>query len=87
VGAATVASWFAAIGTVTYQGVEPGDRNAELVEINGGPGILFSGPGRVIATVTFDFDADGRITAIHNVANPDKLQAVADGTAYGLGTQ
>jgi RNA polymerase sigma-70 factor (ECF subfamily) len=87
VGASTVASWFAAIGTVTYQGVEPADMNADLVEINGGPGIVFSGPGRVIATVTFDFDADGRITAIHNVANPDKLQAIADGTTYDLGTQ
>ncbi|WP_067135240.1 RNA polymerase sigma-70 factor [Microtetraspora malaysiensis] len=87
VGAATVAGWFAAIGTVTYQGVEPADMNAELVEINGGPGIVFSGPGRVIATVTFDFDGDGRITAIHNVANPDKLLAVADGTARSLGTR
>ena len=64
---------------VTYQGVEPGDMNAELVEINGGPGIVLSGAGRVIATVTFDLDADGRIVTIHNVANPDKLRAVADG--------
>jgi RNA polymerase sigma-70 factor (TIGR02957 family) len=87
VGAPTVAAWFAALGTVTYQGVEPADMNAELVEINGGLGMLFSGLGRVIATVTFDFDADGRITAIHNVANPDKLKAVADGTAHDFGTQ
>lgn len=87
VGAQTVAAWFAAIGTVTYQGVELADMNAELVEINGGPGMLFSGSGRVIATVTFDFDADGRITSIHNVANPDKLQAVADGTAHDVGTR
>lgn len=87
VGAGTVASWFAAIGTVTYQGVEPADMKADLVEINGGPGIVFSGPAAVIATVTFDFDADGRITAIHNVANPDKLRAVADGTAYDLSSR
>ncbi|MFF0304733.1 RNA polymerase sigma-70 factor [Streptomyces sp. NPDC004562] len=87
VGAGTVASWFAAIGTVTYQGVEPADMKAELVGINGGPGIVFSGPAGVIATVTFDFDADGRITALHNVANPDKLRAVADGTAYDLPSQ
>ncbi|MGW5256264.1 RNA polymerase sigma-70 factor [Streptomyces sp. NPDC004012] len=84
VGASAVAAWFAAIGTVTYQGVEPADMNAELVQINGGPGIVFSGPDHVIATVTFDFDADGRITAIHNVANPDKLQAVADGTVHDI---
>ncbi|MFF7751279.1 RNA polymerase sigma-70 factor [Streptomyces sp. NPDC007971] len=87
VGAQTVASWFAAIGTVTYQGVEPADMRAELVGINGGPGIVFSSPERVIATVTFDFGPDGRITALHNVANPDKLRAVADGTAHDIGTR
>jgi RNA polymerase sigma-70 factor (TIGR02957 family) len=87
VGASTVASWFAAIGTVTYQGVEPADMRAELVEINGGSGVVFSGSDRVIATVTFDFDADGRITAIHNVANPDKLQAIADGVTHDVGTR
>lgn len=86
VGAQTVAAWFAAIGTVAYQGVEPADMNAELIEINGGPGVMFSGPGRVIATVTFDFDADGRITTIHNVANPDKLQAIADRNPRDIGT-
>ncbi|TVT54648.1 RNA polymerase sigma-70 factor [Amycolatopsis rhizosphaerae] len=85
VGSATVAAWFAAIGTVAYQGIEPADRKAELAEINGGPGIVFSAPDRVIATLTFDFDADGRITAIHNVANPDKLRAIAEGTAHRLG--
>ncbi|GGT37144.1 RNA polymerase sigma-70 factor [Nonomuraea spiralis] len=81
VGAQTVAAWFAAIGTVTYQGVEPAHMRAEPAEINGGPGLVFSGHGRVVATVTFDFDAEGRITAVHNVANPDKLRAVATGTA------
>ncbi|HBF79842.1 MAG TPA: RNA polymerase subunit sigma-24 [Streptomyces sp.] len=84
VGAQTVAAWFAAIGTVSYQGVEPTDMHAELVEINGGPGLLFSAPGRPVATVTFDFDADGRITAVHNVANPDKLRAVAEGTTHDV---
>ncbi|MFE3579154.1 RNA polymerase sigma-70 factor [Streptomyces vinaceus] len=84
-GAGTVASWFAAMGSVTYQGVAPADMRAELVEINGGPGLLFSAPDRVISTVTFDFDADGRITTIHNVANPDKLRAVTGGTAHGVG--
>lgn len=83
-GASTVASWFAALGTVTYQGVPPGEMEARIVEINGGPGILFSGQGRVISTVTFDFGPDGRITTVHNVANPDKLGAVAAGGVHGL---
>jgi RNA polymerase sigma-70 factor (ECF subfamily) len=86
VGADTVAKWFAAMGTVTYQGIDPADMRAELVEINGGPGVMFSGAGRVISTVTFAFDDDGRIAAIHNVANPDKLRAVATGVRYTVGT-
>ncbi|MBP2706159.1 RNA polymerase sigma-70 factor [Microbispora sp. RL4-1S] len=87
VGASTVAGWFAAIGTVAYQGVEPADMAAEIVEINGGPGLMFSGRGRPIATVTFDFGADGHITAIHNVANPDKLQAIVKGTTHDVRTR
>lgn len=51
------------------------------------PGMVFRGPDRVVAPVTFDFDAGGRITAIHNVANPDKLGAVAGGTAYDIGAR
>ncbi|MET8923224.1 MULTISPECIES: RNA polymerase sigma-70 factor [Streptomyces] len=87
VGASTVAAWFAAVGTVSYQGVEPSDMRAELVEINGGAGMVFSAPDRVIATVTFDFDAEGRISAIHNVANPDKLGAVGKGTHHSIRTR
>jgi RNA polymerase sigma-70 factor (ECF subfamily) len=84
VGLETVARWFAALGTVTYQGIEPGQMRAELTWINGGPGVVFRGPNRVIATLTFDFDPEGRISTIHNVANPDKLHAVADGTRHQL---
>ena len=62
-----------------YEGVEIGDMSAEVVEINGAPGVVISGAGRVIATLTVDLDADGRIVTIHNVANPDKLHAIADG--------
>ncbi|MFI6344875.1 RNA polymerase sigma-70 factor [Streptomyces sp. NPDC050560] len=84
VGLETVARWFAALGTTTYQGIEPEQMRAELTWINGGPGLVFRGQDRVIATMTFDFDADGRISAIHNVANPDKLHAVANGTRHQL---
>lgn len=87
VGASTVAAWFAAIGTVSYQGIEPSDMRAELVEINGGTGMVFSAPDRVISTVTFDFDAEGRISALHNVANPDKLGAVGGGTHHSMPTR
>ncbi|MFD4230416.1 RNA polymerase sigma-70 factor [Streptomyces sp. NPDC058545] len=86
-GAQTVASWFATISTVTYQGIQPADMHAELVDINGSPGMVFSAPDRVIATITLDFDTDGRITAIHNIANPDKLHAITNGTTHNVATK
>ena len=79
IGAANVAKWIAGTIKRPYEGVEIADMTAELVDINGGPGIVMSGGGRVIATITVDLDAEGRIVTVHNVANPDKLHAVADG--------
>ncbi|MFG3100255.1 RNA polymerase sigma-70 factor [Streptomyces sp. NPDC048182] len=84
IGAERVAGWFAAMAGRSYAGVAAEEITAELIGINGGLGLLFGGAGRVIATVTFDFDEDGRIAAIHNVANPDKLGAVAGGEAYDV---
>jgi RNA polymerase sigma-70 factor (ECF subfamily) len=78
-GAANVARWIAGTITRPYEGVEIADMTAELVDINGAPGIVMRGAGRVIATITVDVDADGRINAVHNVANPDKLHAVGGG--------
>ena len=78
-GMANVARWIAGTIRRPYEGVEIADMTAEVVDINGAPGILMSGAGRIIATLTVDLDSDGRIATIHNVANPDKLQAVADG--------
>ena len=85
VGADTVAAWFAALRTVTYEGVAPAEMRAELVDLNGAPGVVFAGADRVIATVSLDVDAQGRIVAIHTVANPDKLRAVGAGRVYRTG--
>jgi RNA polymerase sigma-70 factor (TIGR02957 family) len=82
-GMAKVAAWLAGVTKRPYEGVEIADMAAEVVDINGGPGVVFSAAGRVIATLTVDLDADGRIATIHNVANPDKLRAVADGIRRG----
>ncbi|MFE0520947.1 RNA polymerase sigma-70 factor [Streptomyces sp. NPDC058954] len=82
VGSKTVGRWFAALHTATYQGIEPEQMRAELTWINGSAGVIFRGPDRVIATLTLDVDPEGRISTIHNVANPDKLHAVAAGTRY-----
>lgn len=79
IGARNVARWLAGNVKRPYEGVEIADMTAEVVDINGGPGIVMSGAGRVIATITVDLDAQGRIMTVHNVANPDKLTAIADG--------
>ncbi|MFI7673024.1 RNA polymerase sigma-70 factor [Actinophytocola sp. NPDC049390] len=83
-GAERVAKWFAGIATRTYEGVVPADMRAEVVELNGAPGIVFSGAGRVVATLTLDLDEQGRVAGIHNVANPAKLTAVTDRTVHRL---
>ncbi|MEV4134005.1 RNA polymerase sigma-70 factor [Dactylosporangium sp. NPDC049742] len=75
-GAERVAAWFATLGQQPYQGVQLADMRVDLVEFNGGPGIVFRGAGRVIGTMTLDLDDQGRIAGIYNVANPDKLQAL-----------
>jgi RNA polymerase sigma-70 factor (TIGR02957 family) len=75
-GAEKVAAWLAGVSKVPYEGIAIADMRVELLEINGAPGLLFSGPDRVIATLTVDLDEDGLIRTIHNVANPDKLRAV-----------
>jgi len=86
-GADRVSTWFAAIGTRPYQGVDPADMGVDLVELNGSTGVVFTGAGRVIATLTLDVDERGRVTALHNVANPDKLAAVTAGTVHPVGTR
>ncbi|MBB2944401.1 RNA polymerase sigma-70 factor (ECF subfamily) [Actinoplanes lutulentus] len=84
VGAERVATWFAGVGSRPYEGVSPADMTVEIVELNGLPGVVFHGAGRVLATLTLDLDADGLIAAIHNVANPAKLQAVTSGNVHQL---
>jgi RNA polymerase sigma-70 factor (ECF subfamily) len=82
IGIDKVARWIVGAANRPYEGVEIADMAAEVVEINGGPGIVLSGAGRIIATLTVDLDGDGRIATVHNVANPDKLHAVAEGVRH-----
>lgn len=76
-GVKRVAAAFARIARRPYQGLEMAEMGVDIVEINGGPGIVFAGAGRVIATFSLDLDESGRIASIYNVANPEKLRAVA----------
>ncbi|ALV30910.1 RNA polymerase sigma-70 factor [Streptomyces sp. CdTB01] len=83
-GRQKVANWFAALATTTYQNIHPAQIRAELTWINAAPGIVFHAPDRVIATLTFDLDTEGRIITLHNTANPDKLHAITHGTRHHL---
>jgi RNA polymerase sigma-70 factor (ECF subfamily) len=81
IGAERVAAWFAGVARRPYEGVEPAAMATDVVELNGTPAVVFSGAGRVIAVLSLDLDADGRIVALHNIANPDKLRMVGTGPA------
>ena len=83
-GAERVAMWLAGVGSRPYQGILPSEMRVELIELNGGPGLLFSAPDRVIATLTLELDDTGQVAVIHNVANPDKLGAVTTRTVHPL---
>jgi RNA polymerase sigma-70 factor (TIGR02957 family) len=48
----------------------------EIVEVNGGPGLLAFDGGRLVAVWTFEFSADA-VRAIRGVTNPDKLAHIS----------
>ncbi|MFC7528337.1 sigma-70 family RNA polymerase sigma factor [Actinoplanes sp. GCM10030250] len=85
-GADRVAAWLAGVGSRAYEGVEPADMSVRLAELNGTTGLIFHGAGRVLATLTLDLGPDGRIVALHNMANPEKLRSVSAGTIHVLPT-
>ena len=77
-GAAKVARFIAGIAARPYLGTAVSDLGIDAAEINGAPGTLISAGGRPVAVLTMAV-ADGRITAIQLLANPDKLNAIASG--------
>jgi RNA polymerase sigma-70 factor (TIGR02957 family) len=82
-GADKVARALAGFAGRPYEGLTLGEMTMEQAEINGEPGALIMGGGRVIAAGTFTV-VDGRIAAIQVVANPEKLDAVAAGRTLPL---
>jgi len=78
VGAAKVVRFIAAISGRPYMGIEISGMAIDIAEINGSPGVVVSAAGRVITTMTAVV-ADGRITEIQLIANPDKLRAITAG--------
>lgn len=81
IGMRNVAQWLAGVARRPYEGVEIADMTADIVDVNGGPGIVFSGAGRIIATLTLDVDAGGRVATVHNVANPDSCTPSPPGSS------
>jgi hypothetical protein len=60
---------------VTNARRKPGDATAQVLQINGGPGIvIFSGPAPILA-ITLHL-VDGLIEAVHVVSNPEKLTGI-----------
>jgi RNA polymerase sigma-70 factor (ECF subfamily) len=84
-GAAKVARFVAAVTGRRWLGAEFADMVLEPAEINGSPGTLVTVGGRPIAALTLAV-ADGRVTAIQVLANPDKLTAIAAGRTLPRGS-
>jgi len=82
-GAAKVARFMAAVANRPYMGMKISDMTVAVVEINGAPGTLITVGGRPITALTLTV-ADGRITAIQLLANPDKLAALGAGRTLPL---
>jgi RNA polymerase sigma-70 factor (TIGR02957 family) len=82
-GAAKVARFIAGIATRPYLGTPVAAMSVDAAEINGTPGTLISADGRPVAVLTMAV-ADGHITAIQLLANPDKLSAIAGGRTLPL---
>jgi RNA polymerase sigma-70 factor (ECF subfamily) len=82
-GAGKVARFIAGISTRPYMGMDISSMSLQTAEINGGPGTLITVSGYPVALVTLTV-ADGQITAIQLLANPDKLSAIAAGRTLPL---
>ncbi len=82
-GAAKVARFLQGISGRSYNGFDAADITAEMAAINAGAGLLVTAHGQVLAAVTVVV-ADGQITAIQLVANPEKLRAISAGRALPM---
>jgi len=58
----------------------PADASAEVVELNGAPGLVLKAGGRAVVAIVIETDGE-RIHSVFAVANPDKLNAIATARA------
>jgi RNA polymerase sigma-70 factor (ECF subfamily) len=82
-GAAKAARFLAAIASRPVMGFDPAELTIEIAELNGGPGVIVSAGGSVVAAMTITV-AGGLITAIQLIANPDKLAALNAGRTLSV---
>ncbi|WP_228718579.1 RNA polymerase sigma factor SigJ [Kitasatospora acidiphila] len=59
----------------TFAGRMPEDPSAEVLQLNGGPGVVVYTGRTPVAAITTHL-VDGRIAAVHLVSNPEKLTGV-----------
>ena len=77
-GAEKVAAWLVGIQRRPWQGTLVTELVIEPAELNGGPGLIAYADGVPVSALTAEIDGDGRVTAIHAQANPDKLQSLTE---------
>ncbi|MFC5185378.1 RNA polymerase sigma-70 factor [Actinomadura harenae] len=81
-GPEKIARFFLGIIGRPWQGVPVGEWTISWAEINGEPGLILEGGGRVLGTIGVTTDEDGLISTVHMVGNPDKLHAVRAGRTF-----
>jgi RNA polymerase sigma-70 factor, ECF subfamily len=54
----------------------PGDASADVIELNGAPGLVLKAGGEPVVAILIETDGE-RIHTIYGISNPDKLGAIA----------
>lgn len=78
-GADKVGRWLAAVARQPYGEIQPQDMRIRRADVNGRPGLVIDGPDAPILVISVEVEAGGQVTAIHLVANPDKLRSLSKG--------
>jgi RNA polymerase sigma-70 factor (ECF subfamily) len=60
---------------VTFAGRMPPEPGVEVVDINGGPGIVVRSAGTPVVVISLHL-VDGRVRTIHLISNPEKLAGI-----------
>jgi RNA polymerase sigma-70 factor (ECF subfamily) len=58
----------------------PSDASADVIELNGAPGLVLKAVGRPVVAILIETDGE-RIHSIYAISNPDKLGAVENARA------